>query len=100
VTELDRRRVLEAIEALEVKGQPGAAKSLRGHASTFLRWCADRASIPSNPLQGHHAKRATRAQRIARPGRTLADADVKLLWPACEAEKFKPVLAVSSASCC
>ena len=60
---LDRRQVLEAVEALETKGKRGAAKSLRGHASTFLRWCADRGMIPAYPLQGYRVQRATRAEQ-------------------------------------
>lgn len=86
LSELGRRTVIEAVEALEAKGLPGAAESLRGHASTFLKWCADRGLIPANPLQGYRAPRATRAQRIAQPGRSLRDSEVSRVWAACEAE--------------
>lgn len=90
LADLDRRSVVEAIEALEVRGLPGAAKSLRGHASTFLRWCADRGLIPVNPLQGYRAQRATRAERIAQPGRILSDDEIARVWVACGAERVNP----------
>ena len=90
LAELDRRAVVEAIEALEANNLPGAAKSLRGHASTFLKWCADRGLIESNPLQGYRAPRATRAQRIARPGRDLSDAEMARVWDACGADGINP----------
>lgn len=90
LAELDRRAVVEAVEALEAKNLPGAARSLRGHASTFLKWCADRGLIEANPLQGYRAPRATRAQRIARPGRDLTDTETALVWEACGAGGINP----------
>lgn len=86
LADLDRRAIVEAVEALEAKGLPGAAQSLRGHASTFLKWCADRGLIAANPLQGYRASRATRAQRIAQPGRSLSDSELSRVWAACEAD--------------
>ncbi len=83
---LDRRGVVEAIEALEERGLPGAARSLRSAASTFLRWCADRGLIPANPLAGYRTTRTTRAERIAQPGRILSDAEIARVWAACGAE--------------
>lgn len=80
--DLDRRAVVEAIEALEGDDKPGAAQALRSHASTFLKWCADRGLVPANPLQGYRAPRSTRAQRIAQPGRELSDAEVGWVWTA------------------
>lgn len=80
--DLDRRAVVEAIEALEADDKPGAAQALRSHASTFLKWCADRGLVPANPLQGYRAPRSTRAQRIAQPGRDLSDSEVALIWAA------------------
>lgn len=90
LAELDRRAAVDAIEALESNNLPGAAKSLRGHASTFLKWCADRGWIQANPLQGYRAPRATRAQRIARPGRDLSDAEMAQVWEGCGADGINP----------
>ncbi|MFC2966895.1 tyrosine-type recombinase/integrase [Acidimangrovimonas pyrenivorans] len=96
--DVDRRAVIEAMEAVEAgdgpgldKPLPGAAASMRSYASTFLKWCADRGLIPANPLQGYKAPRATRAQRIARPGRSLSDAELARAWAACEGPKVHPV---------
>ncbi|MEM6899902.1 MAG: site-specific integrase [Pseudomonadota bacterium] len=85
VAEIERSQVIAAIEALEAAGKPGAAKALRGHASTFFKWASDRAGlIPSNPLAGYRAARATRAQRIEQTGRALSDDELRRIWHACE----------------
>lgn len=91
VVRLDRRAVVEAIEALEAKGLNGAARSLRGHASTFLKWCADRELIDGNPLAGYRKPRSTRAERLAQPGRTLSDDEIRRLWTGCGAENVNPI---------
>lgn len=83
---IDRQAVIGAIDALAAKEMPGAAQALRSHASTFLKWCADRGQIESNPLQGYRAARATRAQRVANPGRALSDNELVDLWVACSAQ--------------
>lgn len=85
-----RRSVVRAVEALEDAGKAAAAKALRGHASTFLKWCADRGMIESNPLQGYRAPRATKAQRVERSGRDLPDSDLAMVWHACEAPGVNP----------
>lgn len=90
VAQVDRRAVVEAIEALEAAGLAGAATALRSHSSTFLKWCADRGFIEANPLQGYRASRATRAQRVARPGRDLSDSEIALAWAACEGADVNP----------
>lgn len=87
---IDRRAVVEAIEALEAENKMGSAKELQSRSSTFLKWCADRGLIKSNPLQGYKSSRSTRAQRIARPGRELSDPELVRVWNATEADPVNP----------
>lgn len=51
----------------------------------FLGWCVDEGLLPANPLAGWRQPRRTRAERLERPGRALADGELAALWTACEA---------------
>jgi integrase len=95
--EIDRRAVIEAVEALETQKRPdgkigyiGAAAAVRSHGSTFLKWCADQGLIDANPLQGYRASRATRAQRVEKTGREVSEVELALIWRACAAETVNP----------
>lgn len=90
LAQLDRRAVVEAVETLEAAGMAGAARALRSHASTFLKWCADRGLMEANPLQGYRAARSTRAQRVAQPGRDLSDTELAWAWHAAGGPKVSP----------
>lgn len=85
---VDRRAVVEAIEALQSKNLMGSAKELQSRSSTFLKWCADQGYIGANPMQGYKAPRSTRAQKIAKPGRELSDSELAKVWKACDAENI------------
>jgi integrase len=79
---LDRATMVERVAAIERSGLPGKAKDFRAKAGTFLNWAAAGGLIPANPLAGWRRQRRTRAERLARPGRALADAELPVLWRA------------------
>jgi integrase len=79
---LDRATMVERVAAIERAGLPGKAKDFRSKAGTFLNWAAGSGLIPANPLAGWRRPRRTRAERLARPGRALADAELPALWRA------------------
>lgn len=78
----DRATMVERVEAIERAGTLGKAKDFRAKAGTFLNWAASSGLIPANPLSGWRKPRRTRAQRLDRPGRALADAELPAFWQA------------------
>jgi integrase len=79
---LTRNDLVERIAAVEASGRPGAARELRKVAAVFLAWAADAGRITASPLAGWRRQRQTRAQRLDRPGRALADSELPILWQA------------------
>jgi integrase len=79
---LDRATMVERVASIERAGLPGKAKDFRAKAGTFLNWAASTGLIPANPLAGWRRQRRTRAERLIRPGRALADAELSVLWEA------------------
>jgi integrase len=77
---LDRAAMVERVAAIERSGLPGKAKDFRAKAGTFLNWAASGGLIPANPLAGWRRPRRTRAERLARPGRALADGELPAVW--------------------
>ena len=90
LVEIDRRSVMALVEQLAEDGQPGAARSLRHKAATFLNWAASRGHIAANPLAGMRKDRETRAERMQRPGRMLTEAELAAVWTACRAKGVNP----------
>lgn len=82
VAMLDRQSLVRRIEAVRKSGRPGTAKELRTRVGVFLGWCVDRGLIQANPLAGWRQPRATRAERLAQPGRALADSELAGFWRA------------------
>src|SRR4051794_20237112 len=76
---LGRAALVERIETIEREGRRGKAKDFRAKAGTFLNWAASSGLIPANPLAGWRRPRRTRAERLARPGRALSDAELIIL---------------------
>lgn len=79
---LDRAAMVERVRAIERAGLPGKAKDFRAKAGTFLNWAASSGLIAANPLAGWRRQRATRAERLTRPGRALGDGELRVLWSA------------------
>lgn len=90
LVDLDRAAVMRIVAAIEAAGEPGAARSLRQKATTFLNWATDQGHISANPLAGMRRQRATRAERVEKRGRMLADAELAVLWRACVASAAGP----------
>ena len=83
---LTRNDLVKRIGDVETSGRPGTAKELRKVAAVFLGWCADHGKIIASPLAGWRRQRKTRAERIDRPGRALADWELPELWKAAGAQ--------------
>ena len=82
--QLTRAELVKRIRAIEGSGRPGTARELRTRAGVFLGWCVDEGLLPGNPLAGWRRPRATRAERIERPGRAFVNAELASFWSAAE----------------
>jgi integrase len=82
---ITRNDLVKRIAAVEASGRPGAAQELRKVAAVFLGWAAETGLISVSPLAGWRRKRRTRAERLDRPGRALADRELPILWQAASA---------------
>lgn len=83
---LTRNDLVKRIGEVEASGRPGTAQDLRKNAAVFLGWCADHGKIMASPLAGWRRQRRTRAERLERPGRALADWELPELWKAADAQ--------------
>jgi len=83
---LTRNDLVKRIGEVEASGRPGAARELRKVAAVFLGWCADHGKITASPLAGWRRQRKTRAERLERPGRALADWELPELWKAADTQ--------------
>jgi integrase len=79
---LTRNDLVKRIAAVEASGRPGAAQELRKVGAVFLGWAAETGLISVSPLAGWRRKRRTRAERLERPGRALADREIPIIWNA------------------
>jgi hypothetical protein len=77
---LDRAALVEAIDRLDQSGMNGAATVLRANTRTFMCWAVDSGLVGMNPLAGWRKPRATRAERLEKPKRSLADWEIKEFW--------------------
>ena len=93
---LDRATLAKRITEVKRSGRPGAARELKVRANVFLGWATDEGLINANPLAGWRLKRATRAERIERPGRALADWELPIFWNAASGADwpFNPYLKI------
>ena len=85
VTRLTRRDLVNAIDAVEHAGRPGAADDLRKYARVFLEWSVSRGFLTANPLAGLRRPAHTRAERLkagANGGRALSDDEIRKVWQA------------------
>src|SRR5262249_60304076 len=84
VTRLTRRDLVNAIDAVEHDGRPGAADDLRKYARVFLEWSVSRGFLTANPLAGLRRPMHTRAERLkagANGGRALSPDEIPNAWP-------------------
>jgi integrase len=79
---LDRQQIAERIAKVKASGRPGTARELKVRANVFLGWAVGEGLIPSNPMAGWRRPRATRAERLALPGRALEDHELPAFWQA------------------
>src|SRR5215831_17498164 len=87
VTHLTRRDLVNAIDAVEHDGRPGAADDLRKFTRVFLEWCVGSGLLTANPLAGLRRPMHTRAERLkaaSNGGRALSDDEIRKLWQAAE----------------
>ena len=85
VRDLRAAELVEVIDKIAAKGQPGAAADFRSRCRAFLSWCRDsRKVLDANPLLEHRRERPTRVQKLEReePGRALSADEVKAVWQA------------------
>jgi integrase len=80
VASITRRDVIELVEDVAVK-TPYAANRLLAALSKFFSWLCARDAIPLSPAAG-----VERPHREEVRQRTLADAELRALWLACEGE--------------
>jgi integrase len=85
VATLDRRTLVAVLAEAEAAGLPGRAAGLRQRFSGFLSWCLAQDLIDASPLAGWRKPRASKAERIDRPGRALADHELAPWWRAVDA---------------
>jgi len=91
VTHLTRRDLVNAIDAVEHDGRPGAADDLRKFTRVFLEWCVGSGLLTANPLAGLRRPMHTRAERLkaaSNGGRALSDDEIRKLWQAASEESF------------
>jgi integrase len=86
IASLERKHIVERVDALETEGKPGAAMDLRKHARSLLEWAVTKGLVPYNVLAGLRRPRASRAERLEdeSKGRALSDGEIKTLWIAAE----------------
>jgi len=77
VGDLDRRDVLDVIDAVVDRGSPVTARRLHAHLHRFFRWCVGRGIIGANPMAdlpkpGSETKRE----------RVVTDHELKAIWTA------------------
>ena len=84
VVDLDRRDVLDVIDAVVDRGSPVTARRLHSHLHRFFRWCVGRGILDANPMAdlpkpGNETKR----ERVLTDDELLAvwNAAEKLGWP-------------------
>jgi integrase len=83
---LTRNDLVKRVREVEASGRAGTAKELKTRAGVFLGWCVDHGMITASPLAGWRRQRKTRAERIDKPGRALADWELPELWKAAGAQ--------------
>ena len=79
---LDRKEIVERIDALEAEGKPGAAQDLRKHTRSLLEFAVSKGLTRYNVLAGMRRPRASRAERLkdVQKGRALPDDQINALW--------------------
>ena len=80
ITSIDRRDVLDILDAAADRGKIGRARKLHAFINRFTTWCVGRGILASNPMAGL-PKHGEAVQRE----RKLSDAEIGKLWVAAEA---------------
>ena len=77
VNELERRDVLDVVDAVVDRGSPITARRLHSHLHRFFRWCVGRGIIEANPMAD-----LPKAGSENRRERVLSDSELTAVWTA------------------
>lgn len=80
--QIERKDIVECIDALKAAGKSGG--DLKKHSHTFLEWAVNSGLIKHNVMAGMRAQRASRAEKIEAEeyGRALSDEEIAKVWHA------------------
>jgi integrase len=90
VRDITRSDIVEAMDALDEAGKPGASDDLRKFAYKLLEWTASKGYCGSNVMAGYRKSKKTRAEKLALLGNTkrkskkraLTDEEIGKVWHA------------------
>jgi len=84
LAEIDRMKLVDAIERIERDGRPGAARDFRKHLRAFLNRQLSLGSITADPLAGYRMASATKEDVIQAEehGKALDEDEVRAIWRA------------------
>lgn len=79
IQDIQRRDVIELLDAITDTGRVVTANRVRAYVSTFMNWCVEREVITVSPCAGVKppAKEASR-------DRVLSDDEIRWFWQACD----------------
>lgn len=81
---ITRKELLSVISRLQDTDKPGAARYQRQCLTGLLNWAVNEDHLTASPLAGWQRPKATRAQRLDKPGRALSGPEVAHLWRVCD----------------
>jgi integrase len=81
ITTINRRDVIELIDAVADRGHPIAARRLHAHLHRLFRWSVGRGILERNPM----AELPKPGDAVRPRDRVLGDAEIAAVWKACAA---------------
>lgn len=79
ICEIDKRDVLNVLDAMVKRGAPFSANRMHAALAAFFNWCAGRGIIELSPVHG--VKKPTKGEKART--RKLSDDEIRWLWRAC-----------------
>lgn len=83
IQDITRRDVIDLIDRIVDRGSPVQANAVLAQVKALFNWCKSRDIIAISPVDG--VKKPT---EVTNRDRVLSDAEIRLLWTACEALKY------------